>query len=126
MLQVDYPGIVQQYRAAMATARQVPGREGLSYTPLGEHELKAMSRAYKCRIQVFFFLECRGMLMTLFVVWYQVIKNDSLTPEVFARPIDPRTIPPKLIHDINPSARRIVRLLNVNTNHYQIHLPKAA
>ena len=102
---VDYPGIIEQYRVAMSTPTQVPGREGLAYLPLGEHELKAMSRIYQCRIQV--------------------MKNDSLTPEVFPRPVDPRTIPPSLIHDINPSMARIVRLLNINTNHYQIHLPLA-
>ena len=43
--------------------------------------------------------------------------------QAFPRPVDPRTIPFSLIHDINSTQRRIVRLLNVNTNHYQIHLP---
>jgi len=103
--EVDYPGIIQKYREAMAQPRQVPGKEGLTYLPLGEHELKAIGQTYQLRIQV--------------------MKNDSLDPEAFPRPVDPRTIPPKLIHDINPTARRIVRLMNVNTNHYQIHLPIA-
>ena len=103
--EVDYPGIIEQYRQAMVTPTRVPGREGLAYLPLGEHELKAISRVYQCRIQV--------------------IKNDSLTPEAFTTPLDPRTIPPQLIHDINPGQKRIVRLLNINTNHYRVHLPVA-
>ena len=103
--EVDYPGIIAQYREAMSTPQSIQGRPGPTYLPLGEHELKAIGRVYQCRIQV--------------------IKNDSLAPDAFPRPVDPRTIPPKLIHDINPSAKRVVRLLNVNTNHYQYHRPMA-
>lgn len=102
MKDVDYGSIVQQYCTAMASVREVNGRD--TYIPLGEHELQAICRVYNCRLQV--------------------IKNDSLDPSVFPRPMDPRSIPPKLIHDINKESKRMVRLLNVNTNHYQLHLPQ--
>merc|ERR1712159_389997 len=50
--EVDYPGIIAQYREAMSTPQSIQGRPGPTYLPLGEHELKAIGRVYQCRIQV--------------------------------------------------------------------------
>ena len=42
------------------------------------------------------------------------------------RVIDPRTIRPEHYLDRNPQpGARLVRILNVRTNHYQVHLPRA-
>lgn len=99
---VDYDGIIAAYSKAMRETTNVNGRD--TYVPLGEHELAGFCRAYRCRINV--------------------IKSESLDPAVFPSPVDPCVIPPDLVHDINRSSPRVVRLLNVNTNHYQLHLPK--
>jgi hypothetical protein len=38
--------------------------------------------------------------------------------------VDPRTIHPEHIYDRNRESKKIVRILNVRTNHYQVHLPR--
>jgi hypothetical protein len=73
------------------------------YEPLGQLEMQTLCELYQVRLQL--------------------MKTESLTGMGPVDDLDPRTISPKHILDQNPAFRRVVRLLNVNTNHYMVHLP---
>eukprot|EP00658_Telonema_sp_P-2_P042134 TRINITY_DN30206_c0_g1_i1.p1 TRINITY_DN30206_c0_g1~~TRINITY_DN30206_c0_g1_i1.p1 ORF type:complete len:492 (-),score=104.23 TRINITY_DN30206_c0_g1_i1:11-1486(-) len=96
--EVDYNSMLGMCKEALVQTRDVNGRA--TYVPLGEHELDAAAR--------------------LLGITIHVMKNQSLTRVMIE---DPRTVPPNLIHTINPGSQRIVRLLNVNSNHYKLHQP---
>ena len=51
--------------------------------------------------------------------------QDFLSMDEASFGVDPRTILPEHIYDRNKEqGGKIVRILNVNTNHYQVHLPR--
>lgn len=54
--------------------------------------------------------------------WHAAKEGEGAADE---RRIDPRTIGPTHVHDQSCAggSSRVVRVLNFNSNHYQVHLP---
>lgn len=117
------------------------------YVPLGEIEQAALARIFQVRLQIVktdALLRMRRLereCVTSGSIEASIQGTDLATaPEVATaragggeknvdvRDIDPRTIRPGLIGEFNGgggSSKRIVRVMNLGTNHYQVHLPRA-
>ena len=98
-------GLVDLYVRAMVEPREVNGR--VTYAPLGGLELQ--------------------LLVSLYDVRLQTVKSEAVECMRKAHgDVDPRRILPDQLSTMQPEGRssaRVVRVLNVGTNHYQVHLP---
>lgn len=101
---VDFDALAAEYVALLGTPQVINGRT--TFLPLGEAEITAFRRVYQVRMQT--------------------VKSEAVGEDG-----DPRTPPPHVVNDQMPpepvaaqAHRRIVRLLNVKTNHYKVHLPR--
>lgn len=113
----DVSGFVTEYIALLSVPHELNGRQ--SYLPLGEPELDALARVYCVHLET---------------VKADAVKAVAGAPD--ATPVDPRTLRRDAIHDHLRSfgdaaavdadvlRKRIVRVVNVSTNHYQVHLPR--
>jgi hypothetical protein len=94
--------LVNRYKEALRTSGHVNGRD--VFVPLGQLEIEALCEVFQVRMQV--------------------MKSESLTCFGPLAELDPRRIPSSLILDRSRHHKRMVRLLNVNSNHYNVHLPR--
>eukprot|EP00906_Rhabdomonas_costata_P032149 RCo045309 len=97
----DMEDLVQGYQSSLRGSRTINGRS--VFVPLGHLEMETLCELFQVRLQV--------------------IKSESVGRLGPLESLDPRIIPPRDILDRNPTFRRIVRLLNVRSNHYMVHLP---
>lgn len=112
-------GLLTEYIEVLAKPYDLNGKA--TYVPLGEPELDGLARLYSVHLQT--------------------VKADAVKAKGSsggagndAPVIDPRTLRPDVIHDHLRDgveggedavvSKRIVRIVNVSTNHYQVHLPR--
>mmetsp|Transcript_20936 Transcript_20936/g.40558 ORF Transcript_20936/g.40558 Transcript_20936/m.40558 type:complete len:219 (-) Transcript_20936:200-856(-) len=101
----NYEGWVRDYIDEAKRPRDLNGRK--VFYPLGGSELRAVSRFLHVQFQV---MSKRTVLETC---------GGLLLDE-----IDPRVVGPRQMHIFNKKSPRIVRLLNIDENHYRVHLPR--
>jgi hypothetical protein len=106
---VDFSSLVHEYVTLMRTRIIINDRT--CFAPLGAPELDAIVNVLRIRLQTFK-SEC----------------VELMRKRAQGGIVDPRRIPPDQINDrtCDGGSARVVRILNVNTNHYQVHLPAAA
>jgi len=141
---VDFAGLVHEYIEVLKTRQDVDGRA--VFVPLGQLELEMLLSMYQVRLQIIKSEALRSMHK-----WRRKMEakakaeteaNDGsgagsgsggATGEAEKEPsmddlireTDPRTIQPAHVMDRQPTAgcNRVVRIMNVSSNHYQVHLP---
>eukprot|EP00455_Lapot_gusevi_P025145 TRINITY_DN2638_c0_g2_i6.p1 TRINITY_DN2638_c0_g2~~TRINITY_DN2638_c0_g2_i6.p1 ORF type:complete len:260 (+),score=35.49 TRINITY_DN2638_c0_g2_i6:32-781(+) len=107
---LEYDALLANYVMCLREPTNVNGRD--VYVPLGALELSGLCRIYSVRLQT---MTTEGVFQAL-----SAITIDE---------IDPRAVPRACIHEqdspiSDPSTPvRLVRLLNVKRNHYNVHLP---
>ncbi len=101
----EYKVWVSDYIGELKNGRVVNGRQ--VYAPLGASELRALSRCFDLQIQV----------MTK-----NAVLANLCAPSLDL--VDPRRVGVGCTHVFRQQSRRIVRLLNIDANHYQVHLPR--
>jgi len=134
--------LVSQYIDSLMLPQEMNGT--VFYNPLGEIEMEFLCQILKVRLQV-----VKSEALELIYLASQKLRelkeksNSSqkrnlssekdegkLDTNMMIAKIDPRTIRSEHILDRNAfdedAQKRVVRILNVNTNHYQVHLPSSS
>jgi len=115
---VDYDMFVNDYLDAVESCQIVNGRR--LYMPLGASELSALARLLSVRLQT---MSSEGVLQAMSALTLDEIDPKAIEDNEIHEFGSRETPPPATSEGAPVKVQRIIRLLNVNVNHYYVHLP---